>query len=70
MTKRSDNISPTRYIAAILCLFVVLTTARGAANASEFSNGLLLLLDGNAPLESEGDDSEGSLFTSLVFDDE
>ena len=69
MTTRNIGDLPTRFVAAILCLFVAISAPRVETNGAEFSNGLLRLLDADATSESDVCESDARLFESLAPDD-
>ena len=69
MTTRFTGVLPTRFVAAILCLFVAFSAPRVEANGADFSNGLFRFLDEETPVNPQNDESDAFLFTSLVSDD-
>ncbi len=69
MTTRTTGALPTRFVAAIFCLFVSIYAPLVEANAAEFSNGLFLFLDAEETAGPENCESNSRFFTSLVSDD-
>ena len=69
MTTRIIGGLPTRFVAAIFCLFVAIGAGRVEANGADFSNGLFHFLGEETTVEPEPSESNAFPFTSLVSND-
>ena len=69
MTTRSACTLPTRFVAAILCLFVAICAPRVEANGADFSNGLLRFLGEESTVNPKNCETDAFLTTPLASSD-